>query len=219
MEKCTIGLLPRVIASIIIICFFLPETFAALYLFLSSQQSAPQERLLYLLGVFVFGGILVYSVYRLLVRGLVWVEYNGEKVIFHYSRSEEYTFRWEEIPSGAIQVQPDGGGYIFCIEGEYKDRKIPLNHFSKGFRKFKKMMAAKGVLKRIGMLEKEDLREIYRQFYGTSAEAPRPKPDGPCVVCPDCEGKGVFVKRAGALNLEIRTTCKTCGGTGYLSRK
>lgn len=69
MEKCTIGLLPRLIASIIIICFFLPETFAALYLFLSSRQSAPQERLLYLLGVFVFGGILVYSMYRLLTPG------------------------------------------------------------------------------------------------------------------------------------------------------
>lgn len=217
MKKCVIGLLPKIIASAIIICFFLPETFFALYLFLSSQQSAPRERLLYLSGVLVFGGIMVYSVYRMLVRGLVWVEYDEEKIISHYSRSEEYCFKWEEVPGEGIRVQPDGGGYVFCIEGDYKDRKIPLNHFSKGFREFKKMMAARGVLKRIGILGKEDMQELYQHFHGMWEETPRPQPEEPCVTCPDCEGKGRFVKKI--WYLRIMNVCKTCGGTGYISRK
>lgn len=165
MKKCVIGLLPKIIAFLVIIGFFLPLTLLFLWLFLYDTQAAPDLCQTYLLGILLFGGFLLFAAYRTLYLGLVWVEYDEETVIFHYSRTEEYTFRWEDIPGKAIQAGVNGRGYIFCIEGDYKDRQIPLNHASSGFREFEKMLETKGVLRRIGVLRKEDYCAAYQKMW------------------------------------------------------
>lgn len=68
----------------------------------------------------MFGGLVAFAVYRTFYLGLIWVEYNMEKVIFHYSRKEEYWFRWEEVPGSRVQVVRSGGGYVFYIQEEFK---------------------------------------------------------------------------------------------------
>ena len=68
-----------------------------------------------------------YAIYRMFYPGLVWTEYDMEKVVFHYSRKEEYRFRWEEIPGNQVQVERAGGGYIFYIQGKgLLLKKLPL---------------------------------------------------------------------------------------------
>ena len=172
MKKCTIGLLTKLIAFLVMIGFFLPLTLLFLWLFLHDTQAAPSLQQTYLLGVLLFGSFLLFAAYRTLYLGLIWVEYNEETVIFHYSRSEEYTFRWEDIPGKAIQAGVNGRGYIFCIEGDFKDRQIPLNHASKGFRDFEKMLEAKGVIRMIGVLSKEDYCAAYKKMWEGMGKKP-----------------------------------------------
>ncbi len=172
MKKCTIGLLTKLIAFLVIIGFFLPLTLLFLWLFLHDTQAAPNLHWTYLLGVLLFGGFLLFAAYRTLCLGLIWVEYDEEMVIFHYSRTEEYSFRWEDIPGKAIQASVDGRGYIFCIEGDYKNRQIPLNHASKDFREFEKMLEAKGVLRRIGVPRKEDYCAAFKKMWGDMSKKP-----------------------------------------------
>jgi len=75
--------------------FFVPLTGIFLYVAFCYPQASSEERLIFLAGAVMFGGLLAFAIYRTFYLGLVWVEYDMEKVIFHYSRKEEYRFRWE----------------------------------------------------------------------------------------------------------------------------
>lgn len=85
-----------------------------------------------------------FAIYRMFYLGLVWTEYDMEKVIFHYSRKEEYRFRWEEVPGNRVQVERAGGGYVFYIQENGRQRKIPLNRLSKGYKDFEKTLELTG---------------------------------------------------------------------------
>ena len=66
MKKCTIGLLTKLIAFLVMIGFFLPLTLLFLRLFLHDTQVAPSLQQTYLLGVLLFGSILLFAAYRTL---------------------------------------------------------------------------------------------------------------------------------------------------------
>lgn len=66
----------------------------------------------------------------------------------YYSRKEQYRFRWEEIPGSRIQIERADGGYVFYIQKNGQQRKIPLNPLSKGCRDFEKTLELTGVLQR-----------------------------------------------------------------------
>ena len=169
------------------------------------------------------GGLVAFAIYRSFILGLVWVEYDMEKVIFHYSRKEEYRFRWEEIPGSRVQAERAGGGYIFCIQGNGQKRKIPLNHFSKGYKDFEKTLELTGVLHRIGVKTQEefkrDAEQVFEQYQKYCEAYPGftpSKPEGNGVICPDCQGKGLHLKKLPLLKVDVGKVCKTCGGSGYL---
>ena len=224
MKKCTIGLFSKIIAFLVFAVFFVPLLGISVYFAFLYPQTPHEERLIFLAGVVMCGGLLAFAIYRTFYLGLVWVEYDMEKVIFHYSRKEEYRFRWEEIPGSQVQVVRDNG-YIFCIQENDRYRKIPLNWLSKGYKDFEKILKETGVLERAAIMTVEQMKqnaeqmweqfERYRETYPNSVQ---PKPEGDCIVCPDCQGKGLHPKKLPLLKVDVGKVCKTCGGSGYLSK-
>lgn len=224
MKKCTIGWFSKIVSFIVIVLFFVPMTGLFVYLAFFAPGMAEDERMQFALGAVVFGGLVVFAAYRVLYRGLIWVEYDAETVVFHFSRQESYTFRWEEIPGERIQAGPSDGGYIFCIEADGRRRDIPLNYLCRGWRDFKKTLEQTGVLRRMGILTQEEFQQQARQildgFETYRAAHPgsvRPKPAGACVPCPDCAGEGIHVKELPVVHLSVGKVCKRCGGSGYIS--
>lgn len=223
MKKCTIGLFSKIIAFLIFAGFFVPLMGISFYFAFLYPQTPHEERLLFLAGVVMCGGLVAFAIYRTFYLGLIWVEYDMEKVIFHYSRKEEYRFQWEEIPGGQVQVGRADGGYVFCIQENGRQRKIPLNRLSKGYKDFEKTLELAGVLHRIGVKTQEefkrDAERVFEQFQMYREAHPGstpPKPEGNCVICPDCQGKGLHLKKLPLLKVDVGKVCKTCGGSGYL---
>lgn len=167
MKKCTIGWFAKIVSFLIFALFFVPLTGFSLYIAFFYRQASSDEKLLFLASAIVFGSLTAYAVYRTFYLGLVWAEYDSEKIIFHYSRREQYTFKWAEIPGSRISVTPANGGYIFYISGDTRQRKIPFNRLSRGYKDLEKMLDTSGVLHRIGVITKSDLKDIMDHFFGT----------------------------------------------------
>lgn len=223
MKKCTIGLFSKIIAFAVLALFFVPMTGLMFYLAILEEQISRDERLAFFGGGLLFGAFLAFAAYRVFYLGLVWVEYDSSRVVFHYSRKEQYIFRWEEMPGSRIAVAPGNGGYIFSIRENGRKRDIPLNRMSKGYKEFEKVMETAGVQARIGVVSQEEFRkqaeQVFEQFGMYRAAHPgsvNPKPEGNCLPCPACQGKGLQAKNLPILNVSIGKVCKSCGGSGYI---
>ena len=223
MKKCTAGILSKIVVFLIFAAFFLPMTGLFLYLAIFDPSLTREEQLLFAAGAILFGGLVVFAAYRILYRGIGWVEYDADTVIFHCSRREQYRFLWEDVPGDSVQVGPWQGGYMFIILADGKQKKVGFNRSASGFKDLERTMEEAGILKRIGIMTKEDFKRTAEQVFGQFEKyreahpgSVRPKPEGDCVLCPDCDGKGLIVKRI--LKLDIGKVCKTCGGSGYVPR-
>lgn len=223
MKKCTVGMFAKIVVLLLFAVFFLPMTGLFLYLAIFDSFLPREERLLFAAGAILFGVLVVFAAYRVLCRGIGWVEYGADTVIVHYSRREQYRFRWEDVPGDSVRVAPWQGGYMFTVLTDGKQRKVGLNRSASGFKDLERTMEAVGVLKRIGVMTKEDYKQAAEQVFGqfekyreTNPDSVRPKPEGYCVPCPDCKGKGIIFKKV--LKLDVGKVCKTCGGSGYVPR-
>ena len=221
MKKCAAGMFSKIVVILLFAAFFLPMT--GLCLYLAFAPSLPrEERFLFAAGALLFGGLVLFAAYRALYLGIGWVEYDTETVIFHCSRREQHRFRWEDIPGDRVQAGWQGG-YMFVILVGGQQRKVGLSRFSAGFKDFERTLEAAGVLKRIGITTAADFKRSAEQIFGQFEEyreahpgSVRPKPEGDCVPCPDCEGTGIITKRI--LKLDIGKVCKTCNGSGYVPK-
>jgi len=223
MKKCTVGWFSKVVTFLVFMVFFVPLTGLSIYIAFFYPQASRDERMMFLVGAVMFGGLIVFAVYRVFYLGLVWVEYDTQTVIFHYSRKEEYRFRWEEIPGKRVQTERADGGYIFYILENNRQRKIPLNRLSKGFKDFEKALKETGVLERAAIITDEKMKqnaeqtwEQYKRYRETYPNSAQPKPESDCIVCPDCQGKGLHLKKLPLLKVDVGRVCKTCGGSGYI---
>ena len=106
MKKRTKGLFSKIVAFLVIAVLFVPLTGIAFYFAFIYPQTHHEERLIFLAGLIMCVDLLGYANYRMFYLGLV----RTEKVVFHYSREEEYRFRWEEIPGSHVQAERAGGG-------------------------------------------------------------------------------------------------------------
>lgn len=224
MKKCTIGIFYKIISFLVLLLVIAPATVFSLYMFLFEGGDSRDERLLFLAGIVLFGGVFLFACYRIVYLGLVWVEYDAKQVIFHLSRKEQYCFRWEEIPGNRIVLGKANGGYLFQIQGDNRVRKVPVGPMHARFRDFKKMLETKGVLQRSGLKNRADYmneaEQVFRQFnqYQQMHPGTTPaKPEGSCVCCPECQGKGVHVKKMPVLKVSVGKVCQFCGGSGWLS--
>lgn len=225
MKKCTIGLFPKIITFLVFAVFFVPLTGISFYFAFLYPQTLREERLIFLAGVILCGGFLAFAVYRVFYLGLVWVEYDTKTVIFHWSRKEAYRFRWEELPGAEVQVQRAGAGYLFHIQQAGRRRRIPVNRLSKGYRDFENALKQTGVLERAAIITDEQMKqnaervwEQYQRYRETYPNSVQPKPEGDCTVCPDCQGKGLHLKKLPLMKIDVGKVCKTCGGSGYLPK-
>ena len=223
MKKCKAGMFAKIVVFLLFAAFFLPMTGLFLYLAIFDPSLPREQRLLFAAGAVIFGGLVVFVAYRVLCLGISWVEYNADTVIFHCSKREQYQFRWEDIPGDRVQAGSWQGGYMFVILTGGKQKKVGINHFSSGFKDFERTLEATGVLKRIGITTKEDMKRNAEQIFGqfekyreVHPDSVRPKPEGDCVLCPECKGKGIIFKKV--LKPDIGKVCKTCGGSGYVPR-
>lgn len=223
MKKCKAGMFAKIVVFLVFAAFFLPMTGLFLYLAIFNPSLSHEDRLLFAAGAVMFGGLVVFAAYRVLYLGVGWVEYDTDTAIFHCSRREQYRFRWEDIPSNSVQAAPWQGGYMFIILTGGKQKKVGVNRFSADFKDLERTLEATGVLKRIGITTKEDMKRTAEQVFGefekyrkTNPGSVRPRPEGDCVPCPNCNGKGIIFKKV--LGLDIGKVCKTCGGSGYVTR-
>ena len=223
MKKCKAGMFSKMIVFLLFAVFFLPMTGWCLYLTIFDPSLPREQRLLFAAGAVMFGGLVVFAAYRVLYLGIAWVEYDTDTVIFHCSRREQYRFHWEDIPGDRVQAGPWQGGYMFVIMAGGKQKKVGINHFSSGIKDFERTLEAAGVLKRIGITTKEDMKQTAEQIFGefekykaANPDSVKPKPEGNFVPCPECKGKGIIFKKV--VKLDIGKVCKTCGGSGYVPR-
>ena len=224
MKKCTVGWFSKIVSLLVFAIFFVPLTGICVYIAFH-PQSTQEEQLIFLFGAVMFGAVVVFAIYRTFYLGLVWVEYDTEKVIFHYSRKEKYQFRWDEIPGEQVQTVRANGGYIFCILENNRQRKIPLNKLSKGYKDFEKTLKETGVLERAAIITEEQMKqnaertwEQYKNYRETYPNSVQPKPEVDCILCPDCQGKGLHLKKLPLLKVDVGRVCKTCGGSGYVPK-
>ena len=223
MKKCTVGMFSKIVVSLLFAAFLLPMTGLFLYLAIFDSSLSRDDRQLFAAGAILFGGLVVFAAYRVLYRGIGWMEYDADSVIFHYSRREQYRFRWEDVPGESVQVGLWQGGYMFIILSDGKQKKVGFSRSASGLKDLERTMETVGVLKRIGVMTKADYErtagQMFEQFENYKEAHPNsvnPKPEGDCVPCPDCNGKGIIFKKV--LKLEIGKVCKTCGGSGYVPR-
>ena len=80
-----------------------------------------------------------------------------------------------------------------------------------------------GVMHRIGAKTQEEFKrdaervfEQYQKYRETYPNSIQPKPEGDCIVCPDCQGRGRQLKKIPLLKVDVGKVCKTCGGSGYV---
>ena len=158
MKRCTIGLFSKIITFLVLMILFVPLTGIALYFVFIYPQTHHEENLIFLTGLIICVDLLAFAIYRVFYLGLAWVEYDREKVIFHYSRKEEYKLQWEEIPGSRVQVRRIGGGYAFCIQKNGRLRTILLNHFYSGYSDFEKALKETGVLDRAAIITSEKMK-------------------------------------------------------------
>ena len=223
MKKCTVGLFSKIVVLLLFAAFLLPMTGLFLYLVIFDPSLSLGDRSLFAAGAILFGGLIVFAAYRVLYRGIGWVEYDKDTVIFHCSRREEYRFLWGDLPGDRVKIGPWQGGYMFIILADGRQKKVGFNRSASGFKALERTMEEAGVLKRIGVMTKKDCEQaaeqMFEQFEKYKEAHPgsvRPKPEGDCVLCPDCDGKGIIFKKV--LKLDVGKVCKTCGGSGYVPR-
>lgn len=219
MKTCKAGMGLKLAVFLLFAAFFLPLTVLCLYLALS--PALPREgRLLFAGGALLFGGLVAFAAYRGLCLGTGWVEYDAEKVIFHRSRREQRSFRWDDVPGERVQAGPWQGGYLFVIRADGRQWKVGLTRSASGFREFERTLEAAGVLDRIGVTTAEGFKRNAEQawaWFTRDRQAAGPKPEGDVVLCPDCGGRGVRAKRV--WNLRVEKVCGTCAGSGYVPRR
>lgn len=170
MKKCTTGMFSKIVVTLLFAAFFLPLTGLFLCLAVFDHTLPHKERLLFVVGAILFGGLVLFAAYRALYLGIGWVEYDAETVIFHCSRREQHRFRWEDIPGDRVQVSPWQGGYMFIILVGGQQRKVGFSRFSTGFKEFERTMESAGVLKRIGITTAEDFKRSAEQIFGQFEE-------------------------------------------------
>lgn len=224
MKMCRIGWFSKIVTVAVLALLCIPSAVLFAYLLATDADASARDRLLYAAGIVMFGFLTAFAVYRIVVLGPTWVEYDAERVIFHYSRRESYEFCWADIPGPLVQAGPWNGGYAFTIDTGVRRRTIPVNGQSRGWWDLQRTLEDAGVFRRLGVAAEADLRRsagaIFSQFDAYRAahtDSFRPRP-ADAVPCPACAGRGIFPKRLPILKVEVGKVCRTCGGSGYVSK-
>lgn len=172
MKKCTVSWFSKIFVLFLVLILFLPTICYAIYQGSFSPNMPLNERCVYFVGAFIFGGFTVFFIYRILYLGFTSMEYDEKSIIFHHCipHKEEYRFRWEEIPGSNIQLVRRNNTYMFIIYEDKKYREIPLNRFSRGYDNLIIILKETGVLERSSIITSEQMKQyaekIWKDYFG-----------------------------------------------------
>lgn len=109
-----------------------------------------RERLVYALGVLLFGAFVVYYAYAVFYKGTGCILYNEEMVVFVFNRRERRSYRWQDLGPGGVTVRRLGDiepAAVLLLEGyffEFPDgRRMPVRAVLKGYREFVELLRRK----------------------------------------------------------------------------
>lgn len=118
---------------------------------LAAAGIAPgRERLVYGLGVLLFGAFVVYYAYAVFYLGTGCILYNEEMVVFVLNRRDRRSYRWQDLGPGGVTVRNLGDiepAAVLLLEGyffEFPDgKRIPVRAVLKGYREFVELLERK----------------------------------------------------------------------------
>ena len=122
---------------------------------LESIGVAPgRERLIYYLGVPLFGAFVVYFAFHIFFMGTGCILYDEEMVVFVLNRRERRSYRWRDLRPGGVTVRSlreiEPGGAVFLLDGWYftfpDGRRFPVRAILPGYGEFVDLLAKKGLL-------------------------------------------------------------------------
>lgn len=148
MRECRAGRGGVLLALAILVLLCVPTVLFCVYELLLEKGPSGEDPFIYLAGLALFGGLLVFGVHRV-VRGLPYISYHEEKVVIHWNGREETVVPWSEFqqeiqvgplfPSGIVLTQrnpPQGRG----------KREIAIYPTHRGFQAFQSALEAHGIL-------------------------------------------------------------------------
>lgn len=106
-------------------------------------QPVKEEHYIMILGMLLFGGILIYLFRRILCLGMPWIAYNGQKIVFHFSEKQERAYSWELFMREEISIDPTPMGYIFVFSDK---KQFSINQTMNGYKELICMLKTKALL-------------------------------------------------------------------------
>lgn len=145
MYVCKPGLLMRGVSWLVMLAL-LPETCFCFYMLVGC---AVEERTYFLGGGIIFGALFLALFWRLIVFAPAWLEYDDDKLLFHFSRQVEQSVRWEQLNSEYIKVEESGRNLRFRLAlPDDRPRQLMVTPMFSGYRDFKQECERRNVIRR-----------------------------------------------------------------------
>lgn len=149
MKKCGGSLSQYIGGTVMMFLLCVPLLALFLYLLLFDRNAGGQERLLYVGGLALFGGLLAFFLYRLFIAGIPYIEYDQQRVVFHFSRKLQWVFAWDALPEALVEIIPVLQGEWLVLRYRDRERKIAMYHGHKGYRELRQYMEQRGIFEAV----------------------------------------------------------------------
>lgn len=145
MYVCKPGLFMRAVSWLVMLAL-LPEVYFCLYML---KDCAPEERTYFLGGALIFGVLFLTLFWRMIVFAPAWLEYDDDKLLFHFSRQVEQTVLWQQLNSEYIQAAESGRNLLFRFAlPDDRNRQLLVTPMFSGYLDFKHECERRGIIRR-----------------------------------------------------------------------
>lgn len=139
----------------------------AVYQLIWGTAVLPSERIYMLLGIPLFVTVLVYLTLHVLCCGAQGIDYDDEKIVFHFSKKREKTYRWEELAREKILFTQTPIGYVFLFPNK---KEYVINKTMVGFSDLMALLTKKDMLQKDSdnIFSKPDelfVTKIFKSFF------------------------------------------------------
>ena len=115
----------------------------------TTDGAAWNGKLVYAGGVAFFGLLLLFFLYRIFINGIPYIEYDQNRVVFHFSKKVQWAYSWDALPGATVEVMPVPRGEWLTLRYRDKQRKIAMYKSHRGYRELKQIMTQKGVFEAV----------------------------------------------------------------------
>ena len=141
MKKCIPRASDRIITVLAAVVCAVAAFFACRELLCGGQPSA-----VFFAMTLLFGGVAIYTIWRMIYMGNWGFFYDDEKIIFALSRKDHREFRWDELQNAKTNIfyPSSPAAWYFYFQDEKKTRKIAITPHMAGYSEFVDMLKKKG---------------------------------------------------------------------------